>query len=162
MRSERISALTPALRAYVQSRLRGQDCEDVLQDILESLLRVKVKIHSEEEARRLAFTVARRRVADYWRQRVRVPVSIDTEEIIDGHVAEKKMQHLQLLRDLANIATELTDAERATLRSIQEYHGPLTANERKARQRLRSKLRAQIEERYGETVKDLFATEEEK
>jgi DNA-directed RNA polymerase specialized sigma24 family protein len=145
-----LARVTPALRSYVANRVPAQDCDDVVQDILAGLTRANVVGLAEEEQRKLGFTVARRRVADYWRRRSRMPIPAVVDPAVPEVALDDRVHHRRVLQELLALARTLSDEELATLRSIQEAAGPVSPRDRKARERLRATLRARLADAIGQ------------
>lgn len=113
------------LRAFIARRTPPQDAEDVAQEALLRIHRSAASIRDPERLESWVFTVARRTIADYFRQRPdNPPTELEPEKVAaPGAGAEQRLAtfagdhsvHEEVLSWLRPLAEELPEAYRRAL-----------------------------------------------
>lgn len=106
------------MAAYVSIRVAGDDSDDVTSEVFLDVFRSIERFTGDEDAfRAWVFTIARRRVADYWRAGPRRPATTDQDnapELIGGDVEDDAIADLAGRRVVALLST-LTEEQREVL-----------------------------------------------
>jgi len=163
------------LRRFVQSRVPAAEAEDVLQDTLLRLHEASDSLRDADRAEAWVFSIARRTIADYYRDRERgpdeqpvgrVPDAVDDEgsatDQVDVYEGEHNV-HEEVLSWLRPMAEELpekyrrplvqADFEGRTHRDVADELGltrsGATSRIRRARAKLRERLRRCCEVEFG-------------
>ena len=148
------------LRRRALESFHAEIVQDASADLLQYLSGRGQRLHSEEEIRRIGFTILKRRVADVFRsQALRWAEAPQPDELPSsdpGADPERVLRYARLLRLVIGLVAKLDRPSRELLMrdsTIGAPNSPLSDAERQRLHRLRQQLRHEIKEIHGIDVK---------
>lgn len=107
---------------------------------------------SEEDALKLARRILQRRVADFFRARVREEVVAPVTST--SSLSERDIEVRRLALTVLDALSELDASDRELL--LGSTDGPMTAAARKRRERVRGRLRTRVQDEMGASIEELL------
>lgn len=163
-----LEELLPRWRRWLGLRYRSLQAlhpeivQDASADLIEYLSREVERSHSDEEIRKIGFTILRRRVADAFRSRAvqaTADVPLDGLPAIDPSSNPEEVEsYARLLRAVLRLVDKLDKPSRELLlrSETQGSAKPLSDAERQRLSRLRADLRRELAERHGVDVRQFL------
>ncbi|MCI0627701.1 MAG: hypothetical protein L0387_39630 [Acidobacteria bacterium] len=152
------------LRHRSLAHVHTEIVQDATTDLIQYLSEHKNQAHSDEDIRRIGFTILRRRVADEFRARtVQWAEDFPLDELPSTDPSsnpEEVLRYASLLRAVTGLIARLNKPSRELLLRVEAgtdaAEVALSDAERQRLSRLRAELRRQLAETYGIDIKQFL------